>query len=115
VRPRARAFALFACASALVPGLAPETLAAPLDARSGLRVDGVLDPATGAPAWTGLIGATALAPTALEAETLAKTALLAGPAAARRVLAAHGGIAFHADGRAEAIGLLSGLTRAVAA
>ena len=34
------------------------------------------------PAWTGVIGATALAPTALEAETLAKAALLSGPAGA---------------------------------
>ena len=42
----------------------------------------LLDPATGLPAWTGLIGVTALAPSALEAETLAKTALLLGPAEA---------------------------------
>ena len=41
----------------------------------------LIDPATGTPAWTGLIAATALAPTALEAEALAKAALLSGPAA----------------------------------
>ena len=52
----------------------------------------LLDPSTGRPAWTGLIGATALAPTALEAETLAKTALLSGRARARRLLARHGGL-----------------------
>ena len=38
-------------------------------------------PPTGAPAWTGLVSVTALAPTALEAETLAKAALLTGPRA----------------------------------
>ena len=50
----------------------------------GGRAHHLLDPATGEPAWTGVLAATALAPTALEAETLAKTALLAGPARARR-------------------------------
>ena len=39
----------------------------------------LIDPARGTPAWTGVIQASALAPTALEAETLAKTALLRGP------------------------------------
>src|SRR5207244_7445727 len=39
----------------------------------------LIDPSTGRPAWTGLIQATAIAPSALEAETLAKIALLAGP------------------------------------
>ena len=39
----------------------------------------LLDPATGEPAWTGLIGATALGDTAVEAETFAKAALLSGP------------------------------------
>ena len=43
------------------------------------------------PAWTGVIQATALAPTALEAETLAKTALLSGPQTGRRLLERHGG------------------------
>jgi thiamine biosynthesis lipoprotein len=51
----------------------------------------LIDPATGEPAWTGVIQATALAPTALEAETLAKTALLRGPHVGRRVLERHGG------------------------
>jgi thiamine biosynthesis lipoprotein len=57
----------------------------------------LLDPSTGAPAWTGLLQATALAPTALEAETLAKTALLSGPVAARTLLAARGGVLVHDD------------------
>ncbi len=39
----------------------------------------LLDPATGLPAFTGIVQATALAPTALEAEALAKAALLSGP------------------------------------
>jgi len=38
----------------------------------------LLDPSTGRPAWTGLLTTTALAPTTLEAETLAKVALLSG-------------------------------------
>jgi thiamine biosynthesis lipoprotein len=64
----------------------------------------LIDPATGAPAWTGLLSATALAPTALEAETLAKTALLAGPRAARELLCASGGVLVHDDGDVEPVG-----------
>jgi FAD:protein FMN transferase len=64
----------------------------------------LIDPASGAPAWTGLLAVTALAPTTLEAETLAKTALLSGPAAARRLLADAGGVAIHAAGEVEPIG-----------
>lgn len=51
----------------------------------------LLDPATGSPAWTGVVQASALAPTTLEAEALAKAALLRGPLAGREVLARHGG------------------------
>lgn len=84
-----------------------------LDVNVWRRADGsyghhLLDPSTGEPAWTGLAGATALAPTALEAETLAKAALLGGPAAGRDALAAHGGLLFHDDGHVEAIGALAG-------
>ena len=49
----------------------------------------LLDPSTGEPAWTGLIGATALGDSAVEAETLAKAALLSGPERGRAVLAEH--------------------------
>jgi thiamine biosynthesis lipoprotein len=64
----------------------------------------LLDPATGAPAWTGLVSATALAPTALEAETLAKVALLSGPARARELLAANGGgVLVHDNGSLEEV------------
>ena len=64
----------------------------------------LLDPATGEPAWTGLIGATAVGVTALEAETLAKAALLSGPHAARRLLRTRGGVLFHDDGDVEVVG-----------
>jgi thiamine biosynthesis lipoprotein len=42
----------------------------------------LLDPSTGRPAFTGVVQATALAPTALEAELRAKCAVLSGPDAA---------------------------------
>jgi FAD:protein FMN transferase len=65
----------------------------------------LLDPSTGEPAWTGLVQATALAPTALQAETLAKTALLSGPLAARRLLASYGGgVLVHDDASVERVG-----------
>ena len=64
----------------------------------------LIDPATRTPAWTGLIAATALAPTALEAEALAKAALLSGPADGWRVLHTHhGGVLVHDDGSVHAV------------
>ncbi len=51
----------------------------------------ILDPATGLPAYTGIVQATALAPTALQAESLAKAALLSGPRDAAGWLP-HGGL-----------------------
>ena len=68
----------------------------------------LLDPSTGQPAWTGLIGVTALGGSALEAETLSKLALLAGADAARRALAEHGGLIVHESGAVEPIGPLEG-------
>ncbi len=81
-------------------------------ARAWLRSDGrrahhLLDPATGEPAWSGLLSATALAPTTLEAETLAKVALLRGAAGARDVLSRHGGVIVHDGGDVERVGTLS--------
>ena len=70
----------------------------------------LLDPATGRPAWSGLVGATAVGGSALEAETLSKAALLLGPAGAREVLGEQGGLIVHDDGHVEAIGPL-GLRR----
>lgn len=61
----------------------------------------LLDPATGEPAWTGLVSATAVAPTALEAETLAKVALLSGPERARELFADGGGVLIHDNGDVE--------------
>jgi FAD:protein FMN transferase len=80
-----------------------------IDTRLWERQDGdfahhLIDPATGLPAWTGLVAATALAPTALVAEALAKAALLSGPAAGRRLLRAHfGGVLVHDDGTVDPI------------
>ncbi len=84
-----------------------------LNVRIWRRADGsfahhLLDPASGEPVWSGLIGATALAPSALEAETLTKIALLSGPMGARRALAEHGGLVVRNDGEVELIGPLGG-------
>jgi thiamine biosynthesis lipoprotein len=83
-----------------------------LNVRIWRRPDGsfahhLLDPGTGEPAWTGLIGATAIGGSALEAETLSKMALLSGPDAAREVLAAQGGLIVHDSGKAEPVGPLA--------
>jgi thiamine biosynthesis lipoprotein len=78
-----------------------------IDLRLWERPDGsfahhLIEPATGVSAWTGLIAATALAPTALEAEALAKAALLSGPEAGRRLLRdRYGGVLIHDDGTVE--------------
>jgi thiamine biosynthesis lipoprotein len=77
------------------------TLTAGAVATSGLRTrvwaggrgfaHHLIDPSTMTPAWTGVIQATALAPSTLEAETLAKVALLRGPLAGRAALERFGG------------------------
>lgn len=64
----------------------------------------LLDPSTGRPAWTGVVGVTALGATALEAETLAKAALLSGPGGARKWLADRGGLIVREDGDVELMG-----------
>jgi thiamine biosynthesis lipoprotein len=76
--------------------------------RTWLRNDGrsrhhLLDPSTGEPVRTGLLSATAVAPTTLHAETLAKVALLSGAPTARGALAAFGGVLVHDDGDVETI------------
>jgi thiamine biosynthesis lipoprotein len=65
--------------------------------RSGRPCHHLLDPATGAPAFTGIVQVTALAANALTAETYAKAALLSGPAEAPRWLPA-GGVIVLEDG-----------------
>jgi thiamine biosynthesis lipoprotein len=72
--------------------------------RHGGYAHHLLDPSTGRPAWTGLVAVTALAPTALEAETLSKAALLSGPAGARRLLRDGGGVLVHDGGEVEPLG-----------
>jgi FAD:protein FMN transferase len=68
--------------------------------RDGHAAHHLLDPATGQPAFTGIVQVTALAPSALEAEVRAKSALLAGPRGARLQLP-HGGVLVFDDGSHE--------------
>ncbi len=75
----------------------------------------LIDPARGTPAWTGVIQATALAPTGLEAETLAKTALLRGPHAGRELLDRRGGALVLDDGSLVLAGALAATPERVAA
>jgi thiamine biosynthesis lipoprotein len=80
-----------------------------LERRIWRRPDGgvahhLLDPASGEPAWTGLVSATALGRTTVEAEALAKAALLSGPAGARELLAERGGLVVHDSGQVEPVG-----------
>lgn len=83
---------------------------------SGRPAHHLLDPSTGRPAFTGVVQATALAPSALMAEVRAKAAILAGPRRARVWLPDGGAIVLD-DGSHEAfeppavvtIGQLSGL------
>ena len=70
--------------------------------RSWLGTDGLpahhlLDPATGRPAFTGVVQVTALDPEALAAEVRAKAAILSGPARAGGWLT-HGGVIVFDDG-----------------
>lgn len=93
-------------------------LAAGAVATSGLRTrvwregDGfahhLIDPATGRPAWTGVVQATAVAATAVAAETRAKAALLAGPKRGRELLAPGGGALVLDGGEVEPVGPLTG-------
>jgi FAD:protein FMN transferase len=66
----------------------------------------LLDPATGRPAFTGIVQATALAPTGTEAELRSKAALLSGPSGAQRWLV-RGGVVVYDDGSLEIIEPLS--------
>ncbi len=60
-------------------------------AADGSAAHHLLDPASGEPCFSGLVQATALAPTALEAEARAKAALLSGPQGCGQWLP-HGGL-----------------------
>jgi len=67
----------------------------------------LLDPSTGRPAWTGVIQATALGETALEAETFAKAALLSGPEQGEALLERRGGVLVLDDGTVRKVGALA--------
>ena len=89
-----------------------------IGARSWLLPDGgpghhLLDPRTGRPAFTGVVQATALAPSAAEAEALSKAAILSGPARAREWLV-HGGVVVLDDGSHQVVGSDLGRRRLVA-
>lgn len=68
----------------------------------GVPAHHLLDPATGQPAFTGVVQATALAPNAFLADVHAKWALLSGPELGPSRLP-HGGILVLADGRVETV------------
>jgi thiamine biosynthesis lipoprotein len=69
---------------------------------SGAPAHHLLDPATGRPAFTGIVQATAIAPTALTAEILAKAAVLSGPDLGRGWLR-YGGVLVYEDGGHERV------------
>ena len=83
-------------------------------AADGRTAHHLIDPGRGVPARTGVVQATALAPTALEAEVRAKAALLAGVAEAPRRLA-HGGVLVLDDGSALELGPAAAARLGVAA
>jgi thiamine biosynthesis lipoprotein len=75
--------------------------------RSWLGPDGrpahqIIDPRSGRPAFTGVVQATAVGPTALHAEVYAKAALLAGPTAGAEWLPL-GGVLVLDDGSVETV------------
>jgi FAD:protein FMN transferase len=84
-------------------GVATSGIQTRLWASGGGHAHHLLDPSTGRPAWTGLLAATAVGATALDAEVLAKTALLSGPDRARHVLRRRGGVLQHEDGSIEIV------------
>jgi thiamine biosynthesis lipoprotein len=88
-------------------GVATSGIQARLWAADAGHAHHLLDPSTGRPAWTGLVAATARAASALEAEVLAKTALLSGPARARELLRRRGGLLQHEDGTIEIVHALA--------
>jgi thiamine biosynthesis lipoprotein len=69
----------------------------------GVPAHHLLDPGSGRPAFTGIVQATALAPTATAAEALSKAALLSGPDRAAGWLV-HGGVLVFDDGSHAVVG-----------
>jgi thiamine biosynthesis lipoprotein len=74
----------------------------------------ILDPARGRPAFTGVVQATAVAPTGLLAETFAKAALLAGPEGAADRLP-YGGVVVEVGGALNVVRPLTPVLPAVLA
>jgi thiamine biosynthesis lipoprotein len=74
----------------------------------------LIDPATGRPAWTGVIQATALGRTGVDAELLAKVALLSGPEGGARMLEQAGGMLVLDDGEIVLVGALRDRVREAA-
>lgn len=75
--------------------------------RSWLDSDGrpahhLINPRTGRPAFTGVVQVTAIAPTAVEAEVRAKSALLSGPDSAAEWLI-HGGVVVTDSGNVQTV------------
>ena len=99
------------CGGVATSGLRPRIWRGP----TGEVAHHLLDPSIGRPVYTGLISVTALAPLAVRAEALAKSALLAGPDAARGVLERFGGIAFDDAGNEHRFGSLASSRRTLAA
>jgi FAD:protein FMN transferase len=81
---------------------------------AGVAAHHILDPATGEPAFTGIVQATALAPSAFLAEVYAKAALLVGPERAEDWLP-HGGVVVRDDKAVEAIAVRQPLSEAAVA
>ena len=71
--------------------------------RGGEPQHHLIDPATGAPSWSGLASVTVLSSEAWWAEILAKAAFVAGPRTGRALLASHGvtGLLVSDDGRVD--------------
>jgi len=72
----------------------------------------ILDPRTGRPAFTGIVQASAVAPSALLAEVYAKAALLSGPEHAAERLP-HGGVLVDDSGEVEVIAAARPLSEAL--
>jgi thiamine biosynthesis lipoprotein len=79
--------------------------------RDGRSAHHLLDPATGRPAFTGVLQVTALAQTGVEAEALSKAALLSGPEHAAGWLE-HGGVIVYENGSVEIVDPPNGELRA---
>ncbi len=84
-------------------GVATSTRARRAWTRAGVRQHHLIDPVTSRPAWNGLATVTVLAHSTAWAEILAKSAFVAGSAAAAELLGAHRvtGLLVHDDGRVE--------------